>query len=68
MQRASAIIYLLYRRREWQGKMATVTSGDVEREMREIESINRLLLDIRAGRIRRFELTHPKAVEVNVTD
>ena len=48
--------------------MAAIASGDVEREMREIESINRLLLDIRAGRIQRFELTHPKAVEVNVTD
>ncbi|RDJ97590.1 hypothetical protein [Paraburkholderia lacunae] len=68
MRRASAVILLLYRRRDWQGKIAAVANGNVEREMLEIESINRLVLDIRAGRIRTFELTDPKAVEVNVTD
>ncbi|CAB3797487.1 hypothetical protein LMG28690_04547 [Paraburkholderia caffeinilytica] len=68
MRRASAVILLLYRRRDWQGKIAAATSGNVEREMLEIESIDRLVLNIRAGRIRTFELTEPKAVEVNVID
>jgi hypothetical protein len=68
MRRGSAVILLLYRRREWQGKIAAIASGNVERETREIESIDRLILDIRAGRVRTFELTHPGAVEVIVSD
>lgn len=68
MRRASAVILLLYRRRDWQARIAAIESGNVEREMLEIESIDRLVLDVRADRIRTFELTDPKAVEVNVID
>ncbi|SOE99897.1 hypothetical protein SAMN05446635_7936 [Burkholderia sp. OK233] len=68
MRRSSAVIMLLYHRRGWHGKIATAASDNVEREMLEIELIDRLVLDVRAGRIRTFELTDPKAVEVNVID
>lgn len=68
MRRASAVTFLLNRRHTWFGKIAATTSGNVERETREIESIERLVLDVRAGRVRTFELAHPTAVAVIVTD
>ena len=68
MRRASAVILLLDRRRMWLKQIEATPSGDVEAEMREIESIDRLVLDVRAGRVRTFELARPKAITVHVTD
>lgn len=68
MRRASAVIFLLDRRRGWFGKIEVTPSGDVELEVREIESIDRLILDVRAGRVYSFQLTHPRDLEVFVSD
>ena len=68
MGRGSAVTYLPGRRRAWFEKMAATTSGNVELESKQIDLIERLVLDVRAGRVRSFELTHPKPVAIFVTD
>lgn len=68
MGRGSAVTYLLGRRRAWFEKLAATASGNVELESKQIELIERLVLDVRAGRVRSFELTHPKPVAIFVTD
>ena len=68
MRRGSAVTYLLERRRTCFAKIAKTPSGNVEMESREIERIERLILDVRAGRVRAFELTQPKHVAIFVSD
>jgi hypothetical protein len=68
MRRGSAVTYLLERRRAWFATIADTPSGNLEMESRELEKIERLILDVRAGRVRAFELTQPKRVSVFVTD
>jgi len=68
MQRASAVLYLLQRRREWSTRIESAPSGDVEFETRQLDLIERLIIDVRAGRVDAFELDHPKAVAVFVSD
>lgn len=68
MGRGRAVTYLLERRRAWFAKMQTTQSGNVEAEQKEIEMLERLVLDVRAGRVRTFELTRPKPVVIFVTD
>jgi hypothetical protein len=48
-------------------KIAAATSGDVQLQ-REVEFLERLVLNVRAGRLSTFELTHAKAVAVVITD
>ncbi|WP_245841199.1 hypothetical protein [Paraburkholderia ribeironis] len=67
MRRASAVIFLLNRRHAWREKITAISCGNVEWETREIESIERLVLDVRAGRVHTFELAHPATVVI-VTD
>lgn len=67
MRRASAVNFLLARRRVCLDKIASATNVDIEHQ-REVELIERLVLDVRAGRLSTFELTHAKAVAVVVTD
>ena len=66
--RGSAVTYLLARRRAWFAAIADTSRGNIEMESREIEQIERLILDVRAGRVRAFELTQPKRVAIFVTD
>lgn len=66
--RAGAIVYLMERRRAWFAKITAASSGNVELESAQIDMIERLVLDVRAGRVREFELHHPKPVAVFVTD
>ncbi len=68
MRRGSAVTYLLGQRRTWFAKISATSTGNVETESRQIELIERLILDVRAGRVRTFELTHPKPVAIFVTD
>jgi hypothetical protein len=68
MRRESAVTYLLDQRRAWLAKISSTSSGNVETESRQLELLDRLILDIRAGRIHTFELTHPKPVSIFVTD
>ena len=67
MRRVSAVNFLLARRRVCLDKIACATSPELERE-REVELIERLVLDVRAGRLSTFEMMHAKAVTVVVTD
>lgn len=68
MRRARAVQYLLDRRREWMARVEAAQAGGVEFEMRQLDLIERLILDVRAGRVDAFELDHPKAVAVFVSD
>jgi hypothetical protein len=68
MGRASAVTYLLESRRAIFEKIADSLTGNVETESRELEQIDRLILDVRAGRVQAFELKHPKAVAIFVTN
>lgn len=69
MRRTSAVNFLLARRRMYLDKIAAATSDDVQREReREVEFLERLVLDVRAGRLSTFEMTHAKAVAVVITD
>ncbi|NPT62218.1 hypothetical protein GNZ13_48845 [Paraburkholderia sp. 5N] len=68
MQRASAVLFLLRHRREWSARVEAAQSGDVEFEMRQLDLIERLILDVRAGRVDAFELDHPRAIAVFVSD
>ena len=49
-------------------KIEAAASGDVELESHRVQLLDRLVLDVRVGRIRSFELSHPKAITVLVTD
>ncbi|WP_027798047.1 hypothetical protein [Paraburkholderia dilworthii] len=67
MRRTSAVNFLLARRRICLDKIAAATNGDAQRQ-REVEFLERLVLDVRAGRLSTFELTQAKAVAVVITD
>jgi len=68
MRRASAVSFLLERRRSWLEKIAAATEGDVEQESGQVDSLNQLVLDVRAGRLSEFELPDSKTLAVIVTD
>lgn len=68
MQRASAVAYLMDRRRRWLQKIETTPGGDVEFERQEIELLAQLILDVRAARVNTFQFTRPQAVEIYVSD
>ncbi|MGF6530531.1 MULTISPECIES: hypothetical protein [Paraburkholderia] len=68
MQRASAVAYLMDRRRRWLQKIETTPGGDVEFERQEVELLAQLILDVRAARVNTFQFTRPQAVEIYVSD
>ncbi|MGF6723994.1 hypothetical protein P3T43_003359 [Paraburkholderia sp. GAS41] len=67
MTRGSAVTYLLEQRRAWFAKISATATGDIETESHELQLLDRLILDVRAGRVHTFELTHPKALAIFVT-
>ena len=68
MQRASAVSYLMDRRRRWLQKIEATSSGDVEFERQEVELLSQLILDVRATRVNTFQFTRPQAVEIYISD
>jgi hypothetical protein len=42
--------------------------GEADLRLQDRDTLDRLLLDVRAGRIREFRLDKPQAIEVTVTD
>jgi hypothetical protein len=68
VQRASAVAYLMDRRRRWLHKIETTPGGDVEFERQEVELLAQLILDVRAARVNTFQFTRPQAVEIYVSD
>ena len=68
MRRARAVQYLLDRRREWLERVEAAKTDKVEFEAEHLNVIDRLIRDVRAGRVDTFELDHPKAVAVFVSD
>lgn len=68
MQRASAVAYLMDRRRRWLQKIETTPGSDVEFERQEVELLAQLILDVRAARVNTFQFTRPQAVEIYVSD
>jgi len=69
MRRANAIGYLLARRhRLVEKKMDAGMRGEAEfNGDKEIAQLDRLVLDVRAGRIRAFRLDEPESIEIIVT-
>ncbi|CAN0619741.1 conserved protein of unknown function [Burkholderia multivorans] len=69
MRRANAIGYLLARHRQLVAKkMGAGMRGDAEFDGdKEIAQLDRLVLDVRAGRIREFRLAEPESIEIIVT-
>jgi hypothetical protein len=66
MRRARAVGYLLDCRREWL-KITASPNGDIEFEADQIELIDQLIRDVRAGRVRTFKLAHPRVVSIYVS-
>ena len=68
MRQANAIGYLLARRRRLVEKMDAGMRGDAAfNGNEEIAQLDRLVLDVRAGRIREFRLDGPESIEIIVT-
>ncbi|MFL9911202.1 hypothetical protein [Paraburkholderia sp. RL17-337-BIB-A] len=68
LRRASAVSYLLNRRRALLEGIAVTPSGNADSEFQGVELIERLILDVRAGRVHAFGLDQPEAVTVFVSD
>lgn len=68
MRRARAVQYLLDRRREWLERVEAAKTSKAEFESQQLNVIDRLIRDVRAGRVDAFELDHPKVVAVFVSD
>lgn len=67
MSRTAALAYLIGRRRDLQEAMGGRSGANVEATHRDLESIDRLILDVRAGRVTVFPLDSEHASEVVVT-
>jgi len=68
MRRTSAVAHLVRCRRLLLEEIANTPSGDIERESERMDGIERLLVAVRAGRVRQFEINHRAYSEIHVTD
>jgi len=68
MTRVGAVAYLLDRRRVCSEKIVATPNGNTALESQEIKLIDRLVLDVRAGRVHKFELARPRAMTIFVSD
>jgi hypothetical protein len=68
LTRASAVAYLRGIRRATPDGIDNPRVGEADVRLQELDTLDRLLLDVRAGRIREFWLDKPQAIEVSVTD
>ncbi len=68
MTRARAVAYLLVMRRAMPDGIDNLLVDEADSRLQELDMLERLLLDVRAGRIREFRLNEPEAVEIVVTD
>ncbi|MGY6164133.1 hypothetical protein [Paraburkholderia strydomiana] len=63
-----AVAYLLVLRRAMPDGIDELRVGEADVRLQELDTLDRLLLDVRAGRISEFRLDKPRPVEVVVTD
>jgi hypothetical protein len=68
LRRASAVLYLLNRRRALREEIAVTPNGNIEPEFHGVELIDQLILNVRAGRVHAFGLDHPDAVTIFVSN
>ncbi|SEF11553.1 hypothetical protein SAMN02787142_7721 [Burkholderia sp. WP9] len=68
MTRASAIAYLLKARRAMPDEIEDLRVRDADMRLQELDAIDRLLIDVRAGRTREFRVAMPLSVEIAITD
>jgi hypothetical protein len=68
VRRMSAVAFLLDRRREWFEKISLSPTDDVEFETQQLDLIDQLVFDVRAGRVDSFELHHPTPVAMFISD
>jgi hypothetical protein len=68
MTRARAAAYLLRMRRAMRDGIDSLRTGVTDSRLQELDTLDRLLLNVRAGRVREFRLDTPLAVEIMITD
>jgi hypothetical protein len=68
LTRARAVTYLLGMRRATPDGIDNLRVGEADVRLQELDTLDRLLLDVRAGRVREFRLDRPQPIEVTVTD
>jgi hypothetical protein len=68
VRRTRAVAFLLACRRELFEKIGSSPTGNVEFETQQLDLIDRLVRDVRAGRVDSFELDQPKAVVIFISE
>jgi hypothetical protein len=68
LTRVRAVAYLLAVRRAMPDQIDDLRVGEADVRLQELDTLNRLILDVRAGRICEFRLDKPPAIEVVITD
>jgi hypothetical protein len=68
MSRTSAVALLVDTRRTVTEGLADKPAHEAGHDEQRLKSIERLLLDVRVGRIREFQLDHPVQMHIIVTD
>jgi hypothetical protein len=68
MQRASAVAFLMDRRRRCLATIESASNSDLAVAQRELELVTQLLFDVRAARIHTFELPHPQPVAIYISE
>ncbi|TCF96474.1 hypothetical protein BZM26_37475 [Paraburkholderia strydomiana] len=68
LTRARAVAYLLRVRRATTDAIDNLQVGEAAVRLRELDMLERMLLDVRAGRINEFRLDKPQTIEIAITD
>ncbi|MEZ2311129.1 hypothetical protein AB6809_31260 [Paraburkholderia sp. RCC_158] len=68
LTRVRTVAYLLAVRRAMPSEIDELRVGEADVRLQALDTLDRLLLDVRAGRISEFRLDEPRTVEVVVTD
>ena len=68
MQRASAVAYLMDRRHRSLEQIDAMRDEDHASARREIDLLDRLILDVRAARVCTFQFSHPQAVAIYISE
>jgi hypothetical protein len=68
MSRTSAVALLVDTRRTMTESLQDKSAHEAVHDEQRLKSIERLLLDVRVGRVREFQLDHPVRMHIVVTD
>jgi hypothetical protein len=68
MTGARALAYLIRSRGTIADEIAGLTAADADFRLNRLDALEHLILDVRAGRIREFQLDLPTVISVATTD